>query len=295
MLDLILGSHRRAATVGEISHLSKNIALNTQCTCGAAVRSCPVWNDVRGKLVERLGIDIFANPYSLNMGYPRATIVVDREHQNQRYLLKRKVTLGLFYMKMRYGVRWFNPLLESIEQSLDHNFAIYDAVREVLGVDVVVDSSKEYLKAIGIYSKRPDEVRIILLTRDGRGVYYSNLKRKFSKEYSVNSWKRHYARALPLLERHVDPKHTLHVRYEDIASNAAQEASRLCDFLGLEYDPQMLDFSSHVHHSTNGNDMRFSRSSQISIDTSWRDNLTEAQRNYFETKAGWLNSKLGYQ
>ncbi len=35
---------------------------------------------------------------------------------------------------------------------------------------MVVDSSKFYLKALGVYLRNPQEVRIILLTRDGRGV-----------------------------------------------------------------------------------------------------------------------------
>lgn len=295
LLDLLLGSHSTAATVGEISHLSKNVALNTQCTCGVSVRSCKVWGEVLGLVGRELGVDLLKDPYALNMGYPRATIVVDRAHQNQRYLFKRKGLLALYYLKMRYGLDVLDPFLGSIDESVTHNFLIYDAVRKVLGADVIVDSSKEYLKGIAVYKKRPDKVRILLLTRDGRGVYYSNLKRKFSREHSVNSWKRHYARALPLLERHVDPNHILQVRYEDIAGNTAGEVSRICEFLGLEYEPEMLEFATHVHHSTNGNDMRFSNSSHISIDTSWRQKLTEAQVRYFEAKAGWLNRELGYE
>jgi hypothetical protein len=196
---------------------------------------------------------------------------------------------------MRYGVDVLDPFLASIDESIAHNFLIYDAIGKVLGADVIVDSSKEYLKGIAVYKKRPDQVRILLLTRDGRGVYYSNLKRKFSREHSVNSWKRHYARALPLLERNVDPDHMLQVRYEDIARDTAGEVTRICDFLGIDFEPGMLEFAKHVHHSTNGNDMRFSKSSQISIDTSWRQKLTEAQVRYFEAKAGWLNRELGYE
>lgn len=295
LLDLLLGTHSNVETVGEISHLSKNIALNTKCTCGMPVRSCDVWGEVLNIVDDQLGVDVYKDPYSLNMGYSKASVVVDEAHQNNLYLLKRKIVLGFYYLKLRFGIKLLAKPLASLDESINHTYAVYNAIRKVQKVDVVVDSSKEYLKAIGIYKKSPDRTRIIVLTRDGRGVFYSNLKRGYTLKRSLNAWKRLYARAMPLLKQHVESEHILHVKYEDLAENAAREAARICEFIGLNYESEMLDFSGKVHHSTNGNDMRFSKSSEIRIDKAWKEKMSIEQLRYFNRHAGKLNRDFGYQ
>jgi hypothetical protein len=39
----------------------------------------------------------------------------------------------------------------------------------------------------------------------------------------------------------------LTVRYEDLTADPAQEARRLCDFLGVGWDPGMIDYGRHDH------------------------------------------------
>ena len=96
LLDLLLGSHSRIASLGEIDQLSKNIALNTLCACGEPVRSCVLWRDILAKAGKQIGSDLTERPYALHMGYPKASSVIDHAHQTRAYLLKRKVLLGLY-------------------------------------------------------------------------------------------------------------------------------------------------------------------------------------------------------
>ena len=145
-----------------------------------------------------------------------------------------------------------------------------------------------------MYLRNPQEVRIILLTRDGRSVLGSSVKRKWPRNQSVVAWRSVYERALPLLEHHVDPAHLLWVKYEDVVSNPARELSRICAFLQVKFEPGMLDFAAVTHHSINGNNMRFLRSSQIRVDTEWRELLSAQDLEYFERRAGRLNRQLGY-
>ena len=81
----------------------------------------------------------------------------------------------------------------------------------------------------------PDKVKIILLTRDGRGVFYSHLKRNFPKKESLNTWKHHYNRALSLFKDNVDEKSIIHVKYETIAISPRDELKRICNFLGHRF------------------------------------------------------------
>lgn len=294
LLDLLLGSHSKIESLGEIAQLPKNIALNTDCSCGQPVLSCLLWSNVIQQVGNHLNINIPNNPYALNMGFPKAVAVVDKTHQTSAYLARRKILLGLWYLKLRFnlelGPRWMQPLYKS----LAHITLVYDTVKQIQNAELIVDSSKLYLQAVGMYKNYPDRTRIILLTRDGRGVYYSYLKRGFSPKRSVQNWQNYYIRMLPLLDRHVNPKHIIHVRYEDLVQDTKKELTKICDQSGLEFEEEMLNFASYTHHITNGNNMRFATSSSIIIDNTWCDQLSEKKLEYFERKAGPLNRKLGY-
>lgn len=294
LLDLLLGSHSKIESMGEISHLPKNIALNTLCSCGTTMSDCPAWQPIIQDLGNQLKTNLYQNPYKLNTGYPKAVTIVDHKQQTRLYLLKRKFVHGVVYLENRYGVNLLALFGRKFIQSLEHHFLLYDTVRKHRKVDIVIDSSKTYLEAIALYRKKPDAVRILVLSRDGRGVMYSNMKRNLGQRNGLIGWKHYYARTLPLLEKHVSPEHSLRVHYEDIAQKTGDELARICKFLGQEYEPAMLNFTAHEHHITNGNDMRFSDSSDIRLDTSWETGLTEEDRQYFEGVAGKLSRKLGY-
>ena len=150
---------------------------------------------------------------------------------------------------------------KSYQEGLDNNLLVFDVVRKILGVDMIVDSSKSYLKAVGLYPKRPDKIRLIFLTRDGRSVMFSNIKRNPSRRDGLYHWKKYYSRSFPLFRSSVSEEHMFHVRYEDLDSNSTEELTRICDFLGIQFEESMLDYASHVHHITNVNNMRFRESS----------------------------------
>jgi hypothetical protein len=294
LLDLLLGSHSQIESLGEIIHLSKNLSLNTQCTCGEPVRSCPVWKRVVSLLNEQLGIDIFNAPYALNMGFPLPLVIKDKLHTTLRYKLKRRFLRGLRYIQLKYQLNFLKHFLNPIYDGIENTILVYEAVRRVLQCQMIVDSSKSYLEAIGIYNRNPDNVRILLLCRDGRGVFYSFIKRNFCRNMSLYAWKNHYERAIPLLEKYVNDDHLLRVKYEDIVQDPTAELKRICMFLNVEFEDKMLDFASHVHHMTDGNNMRFSKSSEIRADTAWQHELSDTDRAYFDKKAGHLNRSLGY-
>ncbi len=56
----------------------------------------------------------------------------------------------------------------------------------------------------------------------------------------------------------------------------------------------MLDFRSTVHHNVNGNDMKFSSTTELRLDVAWKSQLKAEDLAYFERHAGELNRKLGY-
>lgn len=99
---------------------------------------------------------------------------------------------------------------------------------------------------------------------------------------------------MPLIERCVKDEHLLRVRYEDLATRPEREVKRICAFLGMDYQPTMLDFCSVTHHVVNGNRMRAQKDSRIRLDCGWEAEMDTAVRKYFDRNAGAINRRLGY-
>jgi len=295
LLDLLIGSHSNAASLGEISHLPKNVALNTLCSCGERVRSCPVWGSVLDDLSARLGSDYWQLPYQLVLGYPNPTDIVDPEFHTDWYKVRRRLRLALRYLELTVQNRHLHSLVDRLDPTVRHSFALYRSVGSRLNVDWVVDSSKNYMKALALYREMPSKVRIILLTRDGRGVLHSMLKRGFNRRESIENWKRYYERSALLLERHIAAQHLLTIRYEDLTAATQEALGRVCAFLQIPHESGMRDFASHTHHITNGNNMRFTKDSTIRPDMEWKEKLAKIDISDFQDLAGGLNARLGYE
>ena len=295
LLDMLLGSHSRVASLGEITNLPMDLATNSTCTCGQTVRDCELWSSVVREFEQRQGLDLEKNPYALNLG-PSYAAAGDPRVTGGFYRLRRRLGAALHYLELRAGLFGsFHWLLPTTYKGLENNLLLFDIVGRRLDADFVVDSSKVYMKAVGLSKLAPDRVKILLPIRDGRAVYYSMRKRNYKRTFSLDSWYTHFRRALPLIERHVPAGNVLTVKYEDLATDPERELCRICAFAGIEFEPAMLDMKSKVHHNVNGNNMRFSKSSDIRLDNSWESKLSADERAFFEERAGWLNRKLGYR
>jgi len=298
LIDLLLGSHSQCISLGEIEHLPKNLKLNTPCSCGAHAQECAFWNQVAQRIKATQGIDILMSPYSFPVGLYQASSLIDAEFQTPSYLRKRRRILAIKQLEYWFGSEpgWLGWLTAEFESGVCNTNKVFEAIREVSGKPVIVDSSKEYRKGIALYLRDPGTVRLVVVTRDGRGVFNSKRKSGFDRETCAIPWVKYYTRALPLIEKNVPPEHRYHLRYEDLANNTAETLAALCEFAGLRFEPGMLDFRHTVHHILNGNDMRLGSGSEIQCDERWRTELSAADLAYFERVGGAaLNRRLGYQ
>lgn len=294
LLDMLLGTHSSIFSLGEISHLPKNIALDTVCSCGKQIKNCVFWQLVANDIKQHKSIDILATPYNFDLGYFNAAVVIDKKTHTKFNRLIERFKQGTNYLDLRLSVEVFDKLFQSRRRATINNFLLYETVSRIGKCGFVVDSSKSYIKAVNLYKHDPKKVRIIVLSRDGRGVMQSNIKRGYDRGKSVREWKRFYTRAFPLLKRHIPDEHIFRVKYENLAMQPEVELKNLCNFIGVKFEPEMLNFLSKVHHITNGNDMRFSKSSEIRFDAEWHKNIKSTDAIYFEENAGDLNRDLGY-
>lgn len=288
----MIGSHSRAESVGELVHLPMDMALDRQCTCGKSMHACPLWPQV----MERMGVSPGVSPYALKLGYA----IANEGDDKRTSLLHRIVTRpknALVYIQLRYGLTALQPLTPGFREGIQNTQAIYDIVRQLAGKDVIVDSSKHYLRAVGLYRQRPQTTRIVLLVRDGRAVFYSCVKRGLPRSYALRSWYSHYRRALPLIEQHVPAQNWCVVRYEQLLADPPAALAALCGFVGLAYEDRMLNAAAVVHHNINGNNdmkFRFASDAKLTLDEAWKEKLGADDLRYFLRHAGALNRKMGY-
>lgn len=294
LLDLLLGSHPEAISLGEITQLSKNLALNTLCSCGAPARDCDLWRSV----VDRLALDerfarIRERPYDLYLGLFEAGTVIDARHQTPLRKLYRRAVHAAAYVRWRTGLL---PELvtEPLAAGARNKHDLYRIVAALTAKSLLVDSSKHYLEAVSLHRAAPERTKIVHLVRDGRAVFYSGLKRGWTRRAALGAWLNSNRRALKMLESAVAPSGLMRVRYENLAEDPRRELERICGFLGVPFDARMLDFRAHVHHVLSGNDMRLKSDAAIRADTAWRRRLAPRDLEYFERRAGAFNRALGY-
>ena len=289
LLDMLLGSHSRAESVGELVHLPMDMKLNNACACGSPIQGCPVWSQV----MQRMRVNPEIDPYALDLGYALPK-VGDPQRTGWLHSATTRPKLAIKYYEYRLGLPFLGMLTPGFGRGIENTLKVYEHLRAMTGKEVIVDSTKHYLRAVALYQARPDIARVVVLVRDGRGVFYSGLKRGFDRKVALRAWHRHYLRTRALLDRYVPEHHRALVRYEDLVTNPEATVRRLCDFLGMDFEEGMLDFRGVVHHNVNGNDMKYLATSELRLDEAWKSKLGAADARFFEKHAGSLNRAFGY-
>jgi len=295
LLSLLLGAHSSIFSIGELSHFPKNISQNTLCSCGAKIRNCEIWSKVLKELLIYKK-DFLNYPYKFNLWYIKP-FHSDYIHKTITYKFKRKIARGLKYLALSrflFLEKFVNRLFD-FEMIVNNTYLIYNLCRKVSKKEIILDSSKHYLKAIELYRYNPKNFRILLLVRDGRGVVYSCMKRGFSLKESVKIWKNAYKRALVLLNKYVSKEHYLFVKYENLVKNPEKVLRDICNFLNISFEYNMLTPANFVYHLVDGNKIRFSKITSLKLDVSWKKALSKENLKYFKEKAGALNKYFGYE
>jgi hypothetical protein len=295
LLDRLLGQHPQAVAVGELNHLPKNLALGSTCSCGAVVAECAFWRPVVDRIGARLGRDLWREPYALDLGFLRAAVSVDRRRQTPAYLARRWLSVARIEAAERLGADLSrSALLADVRRATRNQIALHEVVREVSGARVVVDSTKAFRLSVNHYRLDPGRTRVIVLSRDGRGVMASYMRSGRKREAALAHWRKYYLRALPWLERHVAPEHRLHVQYEQLVGEPKQTLDALHAFLGLDA-ARAEDAAPRGEHVLNGNPMRHLSLSELRPDERWREELDAADCAYFETHGRDVSRRLGYE
>jgi len=269
LLDLIMDSHSQIVGVGELTNwpFSKERQSKTICTCGKSLSKCPFWQEV------------FKNiPNKLQFSTPKLEI----HRKKIDFLLNRK----------RYVFASAKAKKVDLERYLKLNEKIYENILTVSGKKIVFDSSKDVERANVLLASDKLEVILLHLVRDGRGVSYS-YKRKYGGIISpMLRWALKNLKIEILKRRY--PQKFVFLRYEDFCRNPEKEIEKILKKIGLDFEPQMLNFRNKTHHQVGGNRLRFYKNQEIKENILWKKQLPIFDKIIFHILFGWLNKYYDY-
>jgi hypothetical protein len=302
LLELLLGSHSELLATGELEKISLQLARETypwpgMCSCGLRPQECERWKPAFEKIRSERAIDMVSSPFRFRVSdvgkeedYGRDAFshwLLNASSRAARYAAYSAAgsSLGLPRL-LRFPRRW-----------TENRLFIADALRNATGAYAVIDNSKDPLGMRDLATFGPTQTRIIFLTRDPRASVYSTLKlkkRRGSVEAAARHWVHVNHRIVHLLGG-VRRDAWMHLRYEDLCRDAPRVCEQLCDFLGFQFEPTMLDLTRADQHTIGGNKIRFKPLGQITEDRKWTQHLSLEDLHQIEHITGPLARSLGYQ
>jgi hypothetical protein len=154
-------------------------------------------------------------------------------------------------------------------------------VGKVTGSEFVVDSSKEILRYYLLKQYRPDDVFLVINSRDPVGYAYSYFKQGIPPSKSLKSLKKYHKRVSLLLK---SSSHSyLATSYESVAKKSEKFLCEIAHFLNLDWRKNLsekIDLSTY--HIIAGNPMRYKTELTINYDNEWLS-LPQEQKEAIDT------------
>jgi hypothetical protein len=292
LLDQCLGAHPQIVSLGEVHWLNAYIRQDRRvydpdhpllCSCGRMLESCPFWSAVGRKLGRPL--------VSLHLSSKSEVIETDDRRSTAKGSLPRRI--------LRLAPRLFRHALVrrlmAGPRIAEDSIALYDAVAEVTGSRVCVDSSKSPLRFRAVYAARPTRTFAIVLRRDYRAVVHSKMKRGARIDVAARGWCRKM-RQIDVLTRDLPDERVHHLSYEELCADPRRELSRVCSFLGVDFHPGMLERPSGDVHHIGGSPSKFDAArTRIELDHAYVGRFSDEELERLKALVGGEASRWGYK
>lgn len=208
---------------------------------------------------------------------------------------------------------------------LDETRDVYEQLSRKTGKPVIIDSVKNpawLAQQIRTLEHTAAAERfLIFLQRDGRAVINSRIRKDPAQDVKkiITDWSSQIEATSRLFQQFDGAKISIH--YEAFASQPAVITQQLCEFLGVAYQPEMLQYYRHEHHPLGGNagtqylvsqslpnqDKQITpyleahhayyltQPADIRLDLRWKQELQPAVEQLFEKMAGHLNAEFRWE
>ena len=285
LLDLLLGSHAQAWSVGELQVLPWELEEHRDpCGCGEFLDECDFWKPL---VAER---EFESGP---------APLQYFRDAHGFGQVIRPSHVLDMLAGKPRGKHAHLAPHYAA--RTADLLERVLPLAEERRGGDVrwLVDASKDPYRLLWLAASDRFDLRVVHLTKDPRAFVHSMTKdaggsgllrvARFTARWLIEN-----ALMRSVCERALPAGSVRRVRYEDLAGNPEQTLAGLGEWLGLEGLERSLEsFREVENHAVSGNQMRWGTAS-VRLDESWRERLPAAARRFVWTATAPLRRSFGY-
>ncbi len=163
----------------------------------------------------------------------------------------------------------------------DYLEKLFGAVCRVSGKPVIMDASRNMGRAALIADLFPQQVWMIHLVRDPRGVVLSYKKKNIEQDYKPpykaalhNTLKNIFAL---MVGTQMPPERFITIRYEDVVEKPAATLEQLGSFLEMDFQPLIAQIQNgtplNVPHILDGNRIRNVETISLRSDQAWKSKL----------------------
>ncbi|MGI9458832.1 MAG: sulfotransferase [Pirellulales bacterium] len=277
-LDAVLGNHPLIFGCGELMWLFHNLAKNSSCSCGKALRDCPLWSRIAREIKNNSEINSWEEAAKIS-------------GRNDIRKIGGKPSV-------EYKQLWA---------------VAFQAIKDITGKEFIVDSSKSnhigWRRISNLHSVFQKEFKVLQLVRDPRAIMWSMSKgtnKSLTKKESSPSFLRGIRGVISWTVSNSLSEYVLKnsapesviIRYEDIMDSPQQSFEVLGTFLQLDLqelsDKVQAKDEFNSGHGVDGNRMRSSETFALRHDQSWKKQLSLRSKHCAELLAASKMRKYGY-
>jgi Sulfotransferase family len=191
------------------------------------------------------------------------------------------------------------PRSPTVEEAIR---AIYLAYADLRGKPRYGDKTPIYMQRLDVLEHVFPDAQYVHLIRDGRdaGLSFIGMRRRprFNPARArgiaafASQWRLEVEAARDL-RRRVGPERYFELTYEALVADPEQQLRRVCEFLGLGFEPAMLAYHERVDATSLADHPRLAQPPQRDV-RSWRREMSRDDVEVFEAVAGELLTELGY-
>ncbi len=287
LLDILLGSHADVVGTGELRHLVDRGWANSEiCACGNLVKECSFWSMVQRRWRNEVGSG--ADNY--------AELQRSTERLRQLPRLMRRAGRG----------HAFAPAYAASTTALVRAIAVSS------DTSIVVDSSKQPVRALALSRVEGIDLFVVHLVRDARAVAWS-LSKPFAKDPQagiqrdlprIAAWrsglKWQFVNAqCEWVRTQIPRQRSIRVRYEDLVRDPRRTLASIGGLIGVDvsYVAEYVASagSVEVQHPVAGNRLRMRRIIELTGDEEWRHNMPISDQRVVRALAFTLMRRYGYR
>jgi hypothetical protein len=283
LLTTLLADNQKISTVGELKASALGNINEYYCSCGSKITDCGFWVEL-SKYINDLGHDFSFENVGTHFGSEGT--FTDRW---LRSIVRGKGVEGI----RAWLLETFPSYKHSLHRILDQNEAVIDFITKEDGTNIFLDGSKDPNRLLHLMRSNRWNIKVIYLTRDGRGVCNSYMRHVgVEMKVAAQEWLSK-CEEMDNAVRYFSDDKVLKLKYESLCGDVMGVLNDIYKFIGIDGSSDINRRSDGDKHLL-GNNMRLVSISSIKIDEKWRDMLTKTDLEIFAEKCGDMQQKLGY-